>query len=149
MTEIARIRETDLLEIEAIERASFSDPWSLEALKGFFQQSHARGWICREEACPIGYLIASSLLEEGELMRIAVIPSHQRCGIGAALIAAQIQSWKREGTRHAFLEVRKSNTVAQHLYEKTGFVSVGKRTGFYTKPTEDALIYCLEMRKER
>ena len=39
-----------------------------------------------------------------------------------------------------YLEVRKSNTAAQRLYEKLGFVSAGVRKNFYEKPSEDAVL---------
>jgi ribosomal-protein-alanine N-acetyltransferase len=39
----------------------------------------------------------------------------------------------------AFLELRAGNTVAQSLYEKAGFVPVGKRRNYYSDPVEDAV----------
>ena len=39
------------------------------------------------------------------------------------------------------LEVRAGNAPAIGLYERLGFVSEGKRPGFYEDPKEDAVIY--------
>ena len=46
----------------------------------------------------------------------------------------------QEGARRATLEVRASNTPALQLYERMGFAVRGKRPGYYTNPSEDALI---------
>jgi ribosomal-protein-alanine N-acetyltransferase len=44
------------------------------------------------------------------------------------------------GTAAVYLEVRTSNVVARALYEGRGFSLVGRRTGYYQHPTEDALV---------
>ena len=47
------------------------------------------------------------------------------------------------------LEVRASNYVAQNLYEKVGFRSVGVRRGYYTDNREDAVIMWADLPKRR
>jgi ribosomal-protein-alanine N-acetyltransferase len=46
----------------------------------------------------------------------------------------------QEGARRATLEVRESNTAALQLYERLGFHVAARRPGYYTNPSEDALI---------
>ena len=50
---------------------------------------------------------------------------------------------KEYGINAATLEVRPSNTVAIHLYQKIGFRSVGRRPRYYLDNNEDALIMWL------
>ncbi len=45
-----------------------------------------------------------------------------------------------QGVEAYTLEVRVSNSIAIHVYEKLGFVSEGIRPDFYERPTEDAMI---------
>ncbi|MNR67441.1 ribosomal-protein-alanine N-acetyltransferase [compost metagenome] len=47
------------------------------------------------------------------------------------------------------LEVRASNYVAQNLYEKLGFRSVGVRRGYYTDNREDAVVMWADLPKRR
>jgi ribosomal-protein-alanine N-acetyltransferase len=47
---------------------------------------------------------------------------------------------KKEGAKHVLLEVRPSNTAAWALYNKLGFQILGIRQGYYSNPTEDALV---------
>lgn len=42
------------------------------------------------------------------------------------------------------LEVRASNTSAQHLYHRVGFVAVGKIARYYRHPLEDAVVMVVE-----
>jgi ribosomal-protein-alanine N-acetyltransferase len=52
---------------------------------------------------------------------------------------------KQHGAENAFLEVRESNQPARKLYEKLGFVEVGRRKAYYPdhQGREDALVLSL------
>jgi ribosomal-protein-alanine N-acetyltransferase len=50
-----------------------------------------------------------------------------------------------EGVIKAFLEVRKSNEAAIHLYESLGFKIDGVRKGYYRDNREDALMMSCEI----
>ena len=47
---------------------------------------------------------------------------------------------KEKECHSIFLEVRESNVAAVELYKSYGFVSTGKRKGYYSNPKEDALL---------
>ena len=55
----------------------------------------------------------------------------------------------RLGAHRATLEVRRSNDVARHLYERLGFSTAGVRRAYYTNPVEDALVLWREHLEER
>ena len=50
--------------------------------------------------------------------------------------------------RAVFLEVRESNDPAKRLYERAGFETVGRRTGYYAHPVEDALVLSVATARE-
>jgi len=50
----------------------------------------------------------------------------------------------RVGASKAFLEARKNNQDALHLYYGFGFTAVGIRPGYYPDNHEDALLLTLE-----
>ena len=79
-------------------------------------------------------------VDEGQITNIAVHPDHRGEGYGKAVTMALIRHAKNHHLASITLEVRASNAVAIGMYQKLGFVEVGRRKGFYTKPTEDALI---------
>jgi len=77
-------------------------------------------------------------------MNLAVQPEYRRQGIGEKLVSALIAALAQQNVHSLTLEVRVSNAPATSLYEKLGFVQVGRRPNYYKNPKEDALI----LRKE-
>lgn len=78
--------------------------------------------------------------QEGDLMTLAVAPSYRRQGIGEKLTKDLIASARAAGIKQLFLEVRRSNTVAQRLYAGLGFRTIHVIPDYYPSPTEDALL---------
>ena len=70
---------------------------------------------------------------------LAVVPAARRRGVGRALVGELLLAATAQGATAATLEVRRSNTAAEALYEGLGFASVGVRPGYYppTRPGED------------
>jgi ribosomal-protein-alanine N-acetyltransferase len=71
---------------------------------------------------------------------VAVRERYRRMGIGERLLIASIEMALQEEQETITLEVRKSNEVAQLLYQKYGFDRVGLRVRYYTDNNEDAVI---------
>ena len=61
-------------------------------------------------------------------------------GIASRLLQELMVRGNAQGVEAYTLEVRVSNSIAIHVYEKLGFVSEGIRPDFYERPTEDAMI---------
>ena len=91
-----------------------------------------------------GYVGSQTVLDETDMMNVAVHPDFRRQGVARALILALIGELKKRGSRCLTLEVRASNDPARALYESLGFAHVGTRRNYYQNPKEDALI----LRKE-
>ena len=124
-----------------LEKASFSDPWSEASLRSFLSEPHALVLLAQAEGGCCGYLVASLLGEEGELMRIAVLPALRGRGTGRQLLGAFRQEAASRGVGSLFLEVREANGPARALYESEGFTLLGRRKNYYREPTEDAILY--------
>ena len=80
------------------------------------------------------------VLDEGGITNVAVFPVHRRQGIADALLNELLRRAKGLGLATVTLEVRETNAPAIALYQKTGFVPVGRRKNYYTSPTEDAIL---------
>jgi ribosomal-protein-alanine N-acetyltransferase len=138
-----RIRDAgfaDIGAVVAIERVSFSEPWS----EGMFR-AHLRGdintfLVAHEGEAVIGFAIAHTVVDESELLNIAVDQYMRGRGVGAILLDAICGHCAMRGSASMTLDVRASNTVARALYASHEFVQVGLRRRYYHVPEEDALI---------
>ena len=114
-------------------------PWNAKQFAESLQ-NHRSYVLCKGNRL-VGFLIFNQVLDEAELLNIAVKSSFQGEGLGACLLdycLAEIS-----GTALSlFLEVRVSNFPAIALYEGRGFRHVGERRAYYhgASGREDALI---------
>ena len=97
------------------------------------------GTVLELEDKVIGYLVGQIIFEMSDLYYVAVNPDYRGNGYGQLLVDKFIEdACKNEGNVMS-LEVRMSNQAAIRLYEKCGFISVGKRERYYADG-EDALL---------
>lgn len=96
---------------------------------------------------PAGFVLGWVAADELEIIDLAVEPALRRRGIGERLLSFLIEETAAGGVATVFLEVRRSNGVAQALYKKLGFSEVGLRPRYY-RGGEDALLFrcCLTER---
>ncbi len=125
--------------IAAIEQACFSDPWSTGVIQECLGQPHYIWETFTKDEQVVAYACASVSFDEGEILRIGVLPAYRRQGIGEQVLGRALARLQRQGVEKVFLEVRASNVAAQGLYGKMGFSVIGKRKGYYSE-NEDAVI---------
>lgn len=131
----------DLDAVLAIERASFTAPWSRSAFVHELQQNRAaRCWVARVGAELVGYLCLWEVGPELHITNLAVHPGWRRRGVARTLLGDILEDARRRGLTMAFLEVRPTNHEARGLYEHFGFRVIGQRKGYYVDTGEDALI---------
>ena len=134
-----------LPQIAALEKLCFpADPWSEELFRDALDNPHTAILLAEgEDGAILGYAVLSVILDEGNLDNIAVAPEARRRGVADALLGA-LTGFGREHLSVLMLEVRASNAPAIALYEKHGFVAVGRRKNYYDAPKEDAILMTLE-----
>lgn len=133
--------EIDLDAIHAIECASFGDPWALDGFRDLLDHPRAKMEVAvGGDGELLGYAVAWYVADESEIANLAVAPTARRNGVGALLLDRILRAAAEFGAQTVFLEVRESNEEARKLYEARGFAVAGKRTKYYRKPDEDALI---------
>ena len=139
--------EPDLPQVLAIERASFSSPWTRQSfLFDIHDNPFARSIVARDTAGQVlGYGCAWVVHEELRINNIAVRADSRGSSIGRALLRHLLDAGRSEKCRTALLEVRPSNLVAIALYESEGFVQVGRRKNYYTVEREDALVMAYDL----
>lgn len=131
-------------QVAALEKLCFSDPWSENSVGSEIGNPLSFWLVAVDGSQVIGYVGSQTVCEESDMMNIAVHPDMRRQGIAEKLIDELILGLQKRGSHCLSLEVRASNEPAKALYEKLGFLQVGRRPNYYRNPREDALI----MRKE-
>ena len=142
--EIRRLRYPDLPHVIAIERRVFPTPWSLAM---FVLELSKQSGVCLTaiEQGPAGeermvaYLICSRYDTVWHVMNVAVDLDRQRMGLASALLG-ELYAQVGDPDARFTLEVRRSNHVAIHLYEREGFRAAGTRRRYYQDTGEDALV---------
>jgi ribosomal-protein-alanine N-acetyltransferase len=148
----------DIAQVIEIEQMVFPAPWSARAyhyeltanefstmlvLRPTFRRApqrllHRLGLL--EPPPLLGYAGFWLLADEAHICTIAVHPQWQGQGLGELLLLHLLDWGRDSGAVRATLEVRVSNQVAQALYRKYDFGTVGRRKGYYINNNEDALI---------
>ncbi|GAN90281.1 ribosomal protein alanine acetyltransferase [Gluconobacter frateurii M-2] len=82
---------------------------------------------------PAGFILTRTVLDETEILTLAVHPHFQRMGLGRRLVESILPKGK------IFLEVSVSNRAAKKLYDASGFVQAGVRRGYY-QDGSDAIV---------
>lgn len=77
-----------------------------------------------------GFSLSRGVLDEDELLLLAVDPACRGRGLGTMLLARFCAAARARGARRAFLEMRRGNPAAR-LYASAGFVIIGERPGYY------------------
>ena len=145
--------DADVSAMVAIERASFSDPWTAGAIASTLRHDHMRVLVAEERGelggdgagGALGYVVAMIAGPEAEIADLAVSPDARRRGIGRALIDRLLADLAAMGVESVFLEVRESNHAARTLYASRAFQGIGRRRGYYRVPMEDALLLKREL----
>ena len=143
MLEYRPLTLADVPAMLPIERGAHRIPWSESLLQDSFGERYCSvgGW---RDGQLVGFYIADQLLDESTLHNICVDPGYQGQGLGRELLAHYLQQSAAAGCRCWWLEVRRSNLCAQHLYLQAGYQQVGVRKGYYRaeQGSEDALVMC-------
>lgn len=141
---IAHMTAEHVSQVAALEKVCFSDPWSEKSVASELEKPLSCWLVALDGETVAGYVGSQTVLDETDMMNIAVHPDFRRKGVARGLILALIGELKKRGSRCLTLEVRASNDPARALYESLGFAHVGTRRNYYQNPKEDALI----LRKE-
>lgn len=143
---IRPMTENDIEALAELEKQCFSEPWSENGFREELVDKTARFYVLKSDDEILGYIGSNNILGEVYITNVAVKSEHRKKGYGKRLMQYLITESLFENADFVTLEVRRSNANAISLYEKCGFEKVGERKNFYSKPTEDALLYTLYLR---
>lgn len=150
--EIMPMEIEDVDEVYAIEKECFSNPWSKRIFLTEVKQNllgYSFAYVAKEiekqnekiiNSKVVGYTVFWKFGDEIHIGNLAVKKEYRRRGIGSLLLQKVLEFARELKSTYVTLEVRQSNYAAINLYKRFGFKVIGVRKGYYTNPTEDALI---------
>ena len=143
MIEICLAKEGDAPALAALEKESFSHPWSENAFLTLLKEENSRCVILREGTELLGYLTLTMVLDRAQINTVAVSSARRRQGLGRRLLEEGIRLCRAAKMSAMELEVRAGNLAALTLYRTLGFMEVGRRKGYYRDPPEAAVLMAL------
>jgi [ribosomal protein S18]-alanine N-acetyltransferase len=142
--------DADIIALMQFVPAALQGSWSNDVLQRLLRTHKVRVLEAVSTGDIVGFAEFTLVLDESELLSLAIHPLFQKRGLGTALLADVLREAAAVGAVKMLLEVRSSNTAARTLYERQGFTEDGVRRGYYASPREgapreDAVLYSLEL----
>ena len=139
----APMESADMDEVVALEQSVYPHPWS----RANFTDSLANGyqaWVLRDAKNALaGYFLLMPALDEAHLLNVAVAAERQGEGVGRYLLDKVMACARGLSMESVLLEVRPSNLRALEVYQRYGFVHIGRRKQYYPaqdNQREDAIV---------
>ena len=144
-----RVRKLEMRDIEGVLAIQRDSPeiaqWAASDYERVARGEMA-GWVAEDQAGIAGFLVARPLVEEAEILNLAVRQDARRRGAGSKLLSQAVEWSKILRLERLMLEVRVSNAAALTFYQRHRFRVVGRRASYYATPKkEDALLLDLPL----
>ncbi|MCP5036380.1 MAG: ribosomal protein S18-alanine N-acetyltransferase [Rhodobacteraceae bacterium] len=128
--------------MSALYAASFPDgrPWTAAEFDALLSKP-ATFLVTAEQT---GFAIGQIVVDEVELITLAVAPEARRKGLGRAMLVDYEHHARNRGATRGFLEVAADNAPALALYRAGGWRESGRRRGYYKRPNglvSDAILF--------
>lgn len=119
-------------ELFLLEKECFGEKaWKEEMLREELEKPYSICLLARKDLDLIGYILGRMIMDEGELLRIAVKEAFRNNKIGSLLLMNFLARLKKSLVKKIFLEVEENNKEAYNLYIKFGFKPIYFRRNYY------------------
>lgn len=125
---IRLMQAADIEAVAKIERSVQSHPWTLKQFEDAVTAYQST--VIEQQGQVLGFCILQPVLDEANLLLMAIDPAQQGQGLGYQLLDASVAMLKNNPVQ-IFLEVRETNIAAIKLYEKSGFHQIDLRKNYY------------------
>ncbi|AOA59095.1 ribosomal protein S18-alanine N-acetyltransferase [Acinetobacter larvae] len=118
----------DLNAVHQIEQQVQTHPWSLKQFQQSLESDQCT--VLLQQQRVIGFCILQTVLDEANLLLMAIDPAFQGQGYGQQLLTQALDALPNHPIQ-VFLEVRESNQAAIHFYQKLDFHQIDLRKNYY------------------
>jgi len=135
--------------MEAAFGTRFGEAWTRSQCAGILPMAGVSLMLTRDGngGAPVGFSLFRSVMDESELLLLAVAPDHRRRGIGRGLLHQFLEQARTDGATRVHLEVRDGNPAIE-MYRSSGFRPIGRRRNYYHTSDGrqfDALTFALDL----
>lgn len=131
--------------LSALIEHSFDEVWTPESMAALLADPGGVALVgCDAGGTPVGIGLARIVIDEAEILALAVMPEARRGGRGRALLQGLVDHCITAGAATLFLEVAVDNVAALALYQGAGFREVGRRAAYY-RGRVDAIVMRLDL----
>lgn len=137
----------ELEQVIALEQAAHPHPWSAALLARELETDCSTILVCTDpegSGRVAGYVVYWDVLDEVQVLNVAVSPAHRRQGLARRLLEEVEARARARRARLLALEVRSSNQPARALYRAFGYAEAGVRRRYYADG-EDAVVMLKEL----
>jgi ribosomal-protein-alanine N-acetyltransferase len=138
-----KVRPFQTGDSQALSKICRQSPEAAQWPNESYEQAHYSGQIVligEIDGQICGLLVARVAGDEAEILNTAVDTAHRRNGVGSALLSAALSEVQAQNAKNIYLEVRRSNSAAISFYGLHGFKKTAERRGYYSSPTENAVV---------
>jgi ribosomal-protein-alanine N-acetyltransferase len=139
---LRRFKPSDLEQVMHINRVCLPENYTTSFFMNLYQRFPETFIVAEENGDVVGYIMCRietgipsfkllGITRKGHVISIAVLPEHQREGIGCALMREAMEAMVNHKAKECYLEVRASNVPAVNLYRKIGFEIIRTIRGYY------------------
>jgi ribosomal-protein-alanine N-acetyltransferase len=124
-------RPSDAAPLAALHATSFHRGWSEDEFERLLLD---RGVVTHRALIGrrlVGFIMSRLAEGEAEILSVAVAAARRKRGLARQLLNLHMRRLAALGTRTIFLEVDENNVPARRLYQRAGFIAVGRRQGYY------------------
>jgi [ribosomal protein S18]-alanine N-acetyltransferase len=112
---------------------AFGEAWNQGQCLGILSLPDTWLTFAERDGDAVGFALSRFLIDEAELLLLAVVPEQRRYGVARLLIEHTAAAAKQRGASRLLLEVRADNSAID-LYHQTGFDEIGRRRDYYRGP---------------
>lgn len=136
---------SDIPEIADLEERCIPDGWSEKSFLDWLKNENTVIFKAVLGGKIIAFANGSWVLDEGELLNIAVSKNYRNMGIAKELFNFLEKYFKEKNIKKIFLEVREKNIPAISFYQKHGFIKNGLRKDYYKNPADNGVLMMKEI----
>ncbi len=141
MVEIRTMNYSDLKKVMEVEVRAYPHPWTAGIFRDCLRVGYL-AWVMVLQKEIIGYGVIMLSPGEAHILNICIDPDYQGKGLGRYFLQYLVNQSSTKGVEMILLEVRRSNKLAQALYQSENFHELGVRKAYYPSDhgREDAII---------
>ena len=138
----------DIEQMLTIEEKVYSHPWTRGNFLDSFYSGHEAYGLRNKSENLLAYFVLMSVLDEMHLLNFSIATGYQRQGLARILLDKLCENAREKNILSILLEVRASNNRAIDVYQRYGFIEIGRRKGYYPATDglrEDAIVMRIEL----